>query len=215
MNGTSRAILLGMVFGDGYIQPNSRGCNSATLVVRHSTKQKEYADYKAQLVTNVLGGKRPQLRFFDNNGFPGCEFAKTNSYLRVLRSWLYNDGKKKLSPYIDWLTPEGLAIWYMDDGGLGKKKRNGKIHAIDLFINCHTELTEAYLICEAIMRKFAVQFKPHLNNGKYRIRCGTIEARKFAQIVAPFIHGSMMYKLAIPENSTSARRLELQREPNR
>jgi hypothetical protein len=203
MNEDRRAIVLGMVFGDGHISRDTR-CMTATLIIRHSEKQRSYAEYKARLLTNILGGVLPTVRSIDNNGYPGCIFKKTHKYLRILQGWLYTGGKKVLSPYIKWLTPEGLAIWYMDDGGLGHKKRNGKVHATALYINCHTDFDEARRICAEIEKSFGVTFLPNLNNGKYRLYCGTREARKFGKIVAPFIHGSMMYKIAIPEVSTSA-----------
>lgn len=212
MNGDDRAILLGMIFGDGHVRPDPRGSNSATLTIKHSAKQAEYARYKAILLGNILGGKTPTPREIDNNGFPGLVFSKTNSYLRILHGWLYSGGVKKLSPYVRWLTPEGLAIWYMDDGNLGKKIRRGKVHAVDLYLNCHTDKEEAEAICQEIEKRFGIKFLPHLNNGKYRIRCGTREARKFVEIVAPFIHGSLAYKISILEKSTSARHLAKQRD---
>lgn len=199
MNRDDRGTLLGLVFGDGHIAA-PKGSSTATLVVKHGIKQLEYVRFKAALVGNLLGGICPNVRLIDNSGFPGCIFTKTNRYLRVLRNWLYVDGRKTLSPYIRWLNPEGLAIWYMDDGGLGRHKRNGVVNAVRLYINCHTSLDEAQNICDEIDSRFGIRFIPGKNNGKYRISCGTREARRFGQIIAPFMHGSMMYKLAIPES---------------
>ena len=204
MNAKDRAILLGLVFGDGYLSKND-AARPGVLSIKHAEKQRPYAEFKARLVTNVLGGKLPTVRTIDNSGYPGCVFQKTDSYFRVLRDWIYVNGQKKLSPYIKWLTPEALAIWYMDDGGLGHKKRNGKVHAVQLYINCYTDRVEAERICTELKAFFDVQFLPSKGKGKYRIYCGTREARKFARIVAPFMPGSMLYKLAIPEEPTSAR----------
>ena len=33
------------------------------------------------------------------------------------------------------LNALGIAIWYMDDGGLSQKKRNGVVHANELMLN--------------------------------------------------------------------------------
>lgn len=196
MNGEKRSIILGMVFGDGCIVPNSRGYNSATLQVKHSEAQLPYAEHKAKLVSWALGGKTPPVRSIDNSGFPGCVFSKTNAYLRTIRGWVYKDKKKVISPYIRWLTPHGFAIWYMDDGGLSRKMRNGKQHAVEMFLNCHTDYDEVVSISDALFDKFGVRFRPVKNRGKYRLRCGTIEARRVASIVEPFIIGSMRYKLS-------------------
>jgi hypothetical protein len=206
MNEDGRSIILGMVFGDGYVGLNPNR-DTALITIKHCEKQRPYAEYKARLITNILGGKCPPVRSIDNSGYPGCVFSKTHKYLRNLRHWLYTSGKKVLSPYIKWLTPEGLAIWYMDDGGLGRKFRRGKIHAVDLYINCQTDIEEAKRICFEIEKRFGIVFRPNKNHNNFRIICGTREARKFARIVAPFMHGSMMYKIAIPEEPTSARPL--------
>lgn len=206
MNVSDRGILLGIVFGDGHISPDPR-CMTARLQIKHCARQDYYAEYKADLVTRILGGKRPRVKSFLNNGFPGVKFEKTHRYLRVLRNWVYRDRKKVISPYIHMLTPHGLAVWYMDDGCLGIKRRRGKVHAVDLYINCHTSLEEAQLICAAMFKKFGVLFRPNLNNGSYRIRCGTLEARKVAGIIDPFIVDGMRYKIASLTAPTSARAL--------
>jgi hypothetical protein len=193
----ARAIILGMVLGDGHVSRDARYM-TATIIVKHSEKQRPYAEYKARLIADVLGGVVPSVRVIDNNGYPGCVFKKTHVYLRSLRDWIYTEDKKVLSPHIKWLTPQGLAIWYMDDGGLGYKRRNGKVHATALYINCHTDLDEADRICAEVEKRFGITFRPNLNNGKYRLYCGTREARRFSEIVAPFMHSSMAYKIAIP-----------------
>jgi hypothetical protein len=197
MNVAQRGLLLGMIFGDGYVKPGPSK-KTASLVVKHSDKQASYVEHKADLVCSAIGGARPNVRKIQNNGFPGVRFAKTNKVFRLFRKRLYCEGKKRISPYIRWLTPHGLAIWYMDDGGLGIKKRNGRIHAVDLYLNCHCDIVEAMAISAEIERKWSIKFVPNINNGKYRLRCGTREARRFIEIIEPFIIDDMRYKIAIP-----------------
>src|SRR5699024_917839 len=85
-------------------------------------------------------GKRPKVSFINNNGFPAYSIRKVNSYFRNLHSWMYVNKKKIISRKIlDMLTIKGIALWYMDDGNLSAKKRNGKIHAYELFINTHED----------------------------------------------------------------------------
>ena len=203
MNRDKRGILYGMALGDANISlyPN---VNSAVMSVKHCAAQSAYAEHKADLITRVLGGARPPVRPLNNNGFPGVIFRKTASYLRIIRKRLYKDGRKVCSGCIRYLTPHGLAIWYMDDGGLGKKRRNGKIHAVDLYINCHSSIEEAHKICAEIKEKFGITFLPNLNNGSYRIRCGTLEARRFVEIVSPFMTKDMRYKIDIPPTQARA-----------
>lgn len=200
---------MGMSIGDGYLAVDRRRrIENVTLVMKHSIKQAAYLNHKADLLHKYLGGKRPSVREFDNSGFPGIRTEKTNKSFRIIRKWLYPDGKKKVSRVLRWLTPHGLAIWYMDDGGLAIKKRNGLVHAVDLCINCQCKIDEAHTICDAIFTKFGIRFKPNLNNGNYRIRCGTIEARRFVEIVNEFIIPEMQYKIApLTASTKTGRRL--------
>lgn len=206
MNSDERGILIGMLLGDANLRlQDSR--KTAVLTIKHAKRQEQYLRHKAGLLGSVLGGAPPKVADFDNNGFPGVKARKTAKHLRPFRNWLYHGGRKTITRQIlDWLTPHGIALWYMDDGNLAAKRRRGKVHAYDLYINCHGSLENANQICGYFREVWGVEFRPHLNNRLYRIRCGTIQARLFIDIIRRFIIPEMAYKIAISEcRSTSAR----------
>lgn len=194
MNSEKRGVLIGVVIGDGYLKA-SPGCKTVSLVINHTARQRDYLEHKASLIGNALNCSPPEVKAFDNSGYPGVRLHKSHRYFRVLRNWLYRDTRKQLSRVIRYLTPQGLALWYMDDGGLGTGYRRGRVHRIETFLNCHTSKEEAAKIADAVFDRFGIRFAPVANGGSYRLRCGTREGRRFAQIIAPFIVDGMRYKI--------------------
>lgn len=180
--------------GDGHVakKNNRRNCS---LRCTHSYKQKAYAEWKAALVHSIIGGSAIKVVEINNNGYPGVRWEKGFAYARILRKRLYTANGKDISKHIHRLDAQGLAILYMDDGGLSMKKRNGKIHSRELFLNLHGSLDYVVSIASGISTVFNVRFSPVKNKGKYRLRCGVAEAKKFLSIVSPFIHPSMTYKI--------------------
>lgn len=201
MNRKNKAILIGMAIGDGYISSRKSKKynytqNSISFI--HSEKQKEFIEYKAEKLHSIFGGKCPNINFFYNNGYPAYRMIKTHKYLRIIYKLMYPSGKKYISrKCLEYLTPEAIAIWYMDDGNLAKKKRNGKIHAYELYLNTFVTDEEHDAIISYFKEKWDVSFSKVKNNGGYRLRCGTIEAKKFIKIIERFIIPSMQYKIDI------------------
>ena len=144
MNKIARGILIGMVLGDGCLNVSGttkNGLPSVTLRIKHSVKQIEYAEHKADLLQSTLGRKRPEVHHFENNGYPGVRLSKTDPYLRILRMRMYQNGKKHITrKLLDMLTDQGLAIWWMDDGTMSMKRREGKICARQGFLHTYLSL---------------------------------------------------------------------------
>ncbi len=202
MDRKTRGILVGMVLGDGHLQvsKDTRYKNSwkNIFVVKHSEKQRDYIRYKAELLHKHLGGKKPQVHEINNNGFPGYVLYKSDKYFRHLYRRMYKDRIKVITrKVLEMLTDEGLAIWYMDDGSLCAKKRGGKIHAFDLFLNTYCSEEECQEIVKFFKERYGIKFTVSKNKGKFRVRCGTKEARKFIEIVKPYIIPSMLYKVTM------------------
>lgn len=202
MNKMDRGILIGMVLGDGCLSVfrDKRYANSfhQSLSLKHGANQKEYIEYKRDLIHSIFGGKKPKVREINNNGYLGYTVSKSNSYFRVLHKQMYPNRKKTISrKVLDKLTPHGIAIWYMDDGSLYPKKRNGKIHAYELILSTYISIEENEIIIDYFKENYDINFKIAKSKGSFRLRLGTREARKFIKIVEPYIIDSMKYKIKI------------------
>lgn len=192
-----RMTILSMVLGDGSL--NSNGY----FVVRHGLKQKEYLEWKYSLLKKIF--KLSDIYYHENNGYGSYEFrTKSYRFLKLYRKIFYGTGRKNTAKrkFLNKLTPQSLAIWYMDDGSLIQKKKDGRVHANELYINTYVSEEENQIYIDYFKEVWDVQFSNALDKGKYRLRCGTKEARKFIEIVKPYVSQvqCMVYKLNVRYN---------------
>ena len=82
------------------------------------------------------------------------------------------------------LTPISIAYWIMDDGG---RCGNGFHFATNAF---STE--EVNLLAKVIQDKFGLKCSVHSRN---RIYIGASSTEQLANIVRPYVHSSMAYKI--------------------
>lgn len=192
----SRETLLYMLLGDGTIH-NKNGYFST----RHSIKQKDYIEWKYNLL-KLMNFNLSELYFVSNNSYGAYEFrTKTYKFLKLYRKVLYPNGKKIISnrKLLNKLNPLGIAIWYMDDGGLAQCKKNGKIIGNQLILNTHLSKIENQIIIDYFKEVWNINFTQVKNKNQYRLRCGLKEARKFVDIVKPYVTQipSMAHKIAL------------------
>lgn len=192
-----KGILAGMVLGDSTIALPKEGIN-AYMRIQHGLKAAEYLRYKAEILKQLtdvtvgdVGGKYPGI------------YARTKNhplYTR-LRQMVYPEGKKTVTKtWLNWLTPQGLAIWYMDDGGLVKsystnKSGRRRIYRRQLFLHtCSFSLEENELLVSYIEKAFDIKFRIKKDGKYYRLFMGAVEASRFLEIVKPYIVPCMEYK---------------------
>lgn len=195
MNKISRNMLLGAILGDGHLSKNGDG------LILHSAAQKDYLEWKLR-VLKMCGINCSEICYKNNNGYPAYLFhIRTSKWGKFLRKFMYKDGYKNIynRKLLNRLSAIHVAIWYMDDGGLSQKKRNGIIHANDLMLNTHTTQENNQVIIDYFKQVWDVSFTQVKNKGHYRLRCGTKEARKFLNIVREFVSQvpSMAHKLNV------------------
>lgn len=190
MTKEEKATIRGVAIGDSYIEKQK---NYYRIHIIHSAKQYEYIKFKANYLSKACN-KEIKITEFDNNGYPGVRMTVSNGYFKFVYSWLYKPNKKLTLKYLRKVNNFGVAFWYMDDGSLYAKKRNGKIHSYELVIStCCTE-SEAKDCIFFFKERFDVNFTLKLNKGKYSLRCGTKEAKKFLSFLEPYIPDCMKYK---------------------
>jgi len=203
MNKENRSILIGMVLGDGYIYCKD---NIARLRMNHSLKQYEYINHKAILLGEIFNIKKPKLIRTISNGYPQVILVKEDKYFRILRKWIYKNNIKTYSKKIlDYLTPHGIAIWWMDDGSLSMKMRDNKIHAREGHLNIYITKSQNEIISNWFFEKYNISFVPVKNKGLYRLRINTTNLKRFLPIIKPYIIDSMKYKIDMQyyKNGTS------------
>ena len=192
-------VILGSLMGDGCLSPAVRqDSESARLRMGHGAKQAEYLDWKISLLGNI-----PHCRTTNGKGAAFADFTPL-AELHELRSAVYlGDGKKFLSEdYLKALTPLALAVWYMDDGGFTlrskglQQRTEGGSGRIEICVEATTEGSQQRL------RDYLhdthgldVRLRRAGKRGKSVLMFSTAATAVFQQIIAPYVHPSMAYKL--------------------
>ena len=119
LNQKQRAILIGTILGDGYIAGNFKGKNFR-LRVEHCERQKDYVFWKYSIFQEWVLSP-PKYRKKTNSWY-----FRTISHPEIteMRKLFYQDGRKKIPKNIFSLlkNPLTLAIWFMDDGAMMKRR---------------------------------------------------------------------------------------------
>jgi len=186
----AKSLLLAMSIGDGTVRKDS-----PELQIKHSTKQKDYCERKAKLLGECLK-RNINTHQKTYGGYDCIRFSISHPYLKFVRTWLYKNNQKTLTnKVLRRLTDEAIAIWYMDDGSLHTKKRNGVPHAFELVIStCCFTIEEAQIICDFFYERYEVKMTIKKTKGRFSIRCGTQNARKLISILEPYCMSGMEYK---------------------
>lgn len=181
LNDDLRQIAMGIVLGDGSLQ-EIPAKKRFRLTCIHSTKQEEYAKWKAR----CFG---VPLRFIEKNGY-----AQTPAMVFTTKviDLPFGVNKKSLDfNNFSSLDERGLAVWYMDDGSLRGKQ-----------VVLHTEsfsYEEHLQIVDLLQNKFSLTFDIHRTTKKdgrsfYYLSTKGENGPAFLRRIAPYMHQSMQYK---------------------
>lgn len=194
-----------MSLGDGclrrlsHIYPSSK---KGSLCIKHCLKQKPYLVYKAKLLSEIFQKDIP-VKDINNSGYPGCYLSVADDYLRCLYDFMTHEKRKFISSKVlNRLTPEGIAIWYMDDGSLTLHKSKDKLsyHSREIYLNTYCSFDEAETVQVFFKTKYNIDFRIAKHKEKFRLACNTSNTQKFVALVSPFIIPEMEYKIDLKYN---------------
>lgn len=181
-----RSIIIGSLLGDGYLR-TIPGRKNAFLEINHSIKAKEYVDYKYNALKKLCKSL-PKERTTNEGRIAYRFFTVQNKELTVLQVSFYQHGRKTIPKDIE-ITPQTLAVWYMDDGSRSRDS--------DIYLNTQQfSITEQNILIFKL-RELGIQARLNKDKKYYRIRImkGSIES--FMNIIKPYIIPSMQYKLVM------------------
>lgn len=177
-------ILVGSLLGDGTLRKQGSRKN-ALLEVNHSLKFQDYVDWKWQSFQEYvltppkarLGeGVRVAYRF-TTRSLP----VFTDFYNRFYKN------RKKLVPFDLKLTPQSLAVWFMDDGS---KSRSA------VYLNTQQfSLTEQHFLKELLLESFGINCTLNRDKQYWRLRVSTESTKILVALIRPYILRCFAYKL--------------------
>lgn len=204
MNKQDRGFLYGLALGDGclYKQPTNKNTG---LTIGHSPKQTSYLEHKAHRLHQVFGGKPVNIYTYTSANkvsgktYTNLQIRKVDPYFNQMHKLLYATGVKVITRQVlDFLTDEGLAYWFMDDGsGAVVKNQDKRPCGCMLRIATYCSQAEADVIAKWFLDvyKLSVKFDKDKRNNRVSIRFGTHDSIKLATILKPYIFDTLFYKI--------------------
>ena len=192
LNQEAEQIIIGSLFGDGCLTRNNERCG-LRFRERHSLKQKEYLLWKKSISEKYF-----KVKYYED--YNSCTIYTSVSYkFNYYHKYFYPLGKGfKESPreMLDKLQPLGLAIWYMDDGDYNKKSKH---------INISIDIKNFDNIKKWFLDKYSINAKLSVTNHKNglssgRIRFNVKDSKRIIDMIKPYIHKSMEYKVRITDD---------------
>lgn len=195
MNKIKKAILIGMILGDAYLQKT--GKKNARIRLEHSEKQKDYLLYKGRIFPEFFQGKPTKIIRFNP------VFKKEYTYYRWqsnaspeigrFKRLFYEENRKIIPKELPKLLvlKEGLAIWFMDDGYYYQRDKMAY-----LYLAKYT-LQELEIILQTLKDNFNLLPKVKNKKGNWVLVFTVEETKKLIDLIKPYIIPSMRYKLPL------------------
>jgi|SRR3989344_4443173 len=180
-----KSFIIGTLLGDGYLR-QIKGRKDAFLEINHSITQKEYVEWKYEILKNLTrsgpkprkgNGKRIAYRFFTKQ-YP--EFTKIMG--------LFYKNKKKSIPDIV-LDPMMLAVWFMDDGSRCSKE--------NVYLNTQQFSKENQYKLLGFLKNVGLEGTLNKDKKYYRIRFKTSSILQLFGMIKQYIIPSMKYKIGL------------------
>lgn len=202
----AKDLIVGGLLGDAGCHFHPHGYKSPYLKFTHTEKDFNYLLWKQELMlpTGLIG---QPIRFYqhilnykgEHRLYLECYFeTRSNQALIEFRNLFYPNGEKIVSQEIlNQVTPQALAIWYMDDGSLYRQSQNksGVNYALHLGTFAYGEDGNK-LIQKFLLDTYDIESKlSHRADGVCLMIYKLKEVVKFCDLVQPYIHPSMKRKI--------------------
>lgn len=188
-------VLIGTLLGDAHLESQNQG-RTYRLKIEHSIKQKSYVDWLYDVFHEwVITAPQEKTKQLSNGSVHTNYWFSTVSHsaFRFFAHQFYDrKTKKKGTPKLihRWLTPQAIAVWFMDDGSLKSKFHKARILNTQAF-----KKGDIRRLMEVLENKFHLQCKMRKQKEGYQIMILGESAESFHDLIAPYMHYSMMYKL--------------------
>ena len=193
-----RGILAGMLLGKARRNQNN-------FFILHQPKNQAYALFKKSLLEQITHKSVSVSKVTTRKGKTLIRLEpKLIPLTRVLVKKLFQGKNKQISSnFLNYLTPPGIAIWFMDLGYQSCKTKENKIHGLEFTLNTCLSKPENEKIIKYFLEVWG--FKWGLSKGKrgYRLRMGTKEGKRLVNFLNPYIHPSMLSKIQTSYNTTA------------
>lgn len=170
--------------GDGYLRKIDKR-KWAFLEINHSLKAKDYVDWKYEILKDIVKSEPKERKIGEKKAYRF--FTREHPEIDELYQLFYEEEKKRI-PKNFTLDPLSLAVWFMDDGSRTKKG--------DVYLNSQQFDWKSQRRLLHALRIMGIRARLNKDKKYWRIRIYKESIPKFLEIILPYIHPSMMYKVA-------------------
>lgn len=166
------SFIRGSILGDGNISFSSKYSKEARLSFCHGLKQIEYLEWKNNFLSkyNLQGIIHSYTAISNRYKSGSCTSisfkSKTNPLFTKFKNLYYNN-KKFINKEDIWnLDVFGLAIWFMDDGSLWRRKQRSDVYVLNTqsFV-----LEDKILLQEVLIKNFNIKTSILKTDGELRV----------------------------------------------
>lgn len=183
---SQRSIIIGTVLGDGYLRIIS-GKKNALLEVNHSLSQKDYVDWKYEMLQTFCKSG-PKSRKGNGTRIAYRFNTRQHPEITELYNSFYTEGKKSIPDDLV-LDPLMLAVWFMDDGSLCRES--------DVYLNTQQFVRHDQECLQAMLETIGVESSLNKDKEYERIRIKKSSIQYLFEIISPHIIPSMTYKIGL------------------
>jgi len=188
LNDDQLQLVYGSYLGDGHIAITKK--NRYRLRIIHCEKQKDYCEWKA----DMFGIK--ELKYIEKNGYSQKPAYNFQTKIFDLEDEITKNTKTVPDWLLDKLDIRGIAIWYMDDGTINKRElKDGSIsnyisiHSNNFDFDTHIKFVKKF-------ERYGIKCIINKTKGKYYyLRFNKENTLKLLNLIKPYIHKSMHYKI--------------------
>jgi len=163
-------------------------CKNAHVEEAHCEEQIPYLEWKI--------GQLKSLEFNKRRTKIGALHARSRVYpaLNAYYGMFYEGGKKRINlEILNRLNALGLAVWYMDDGSYHQRNKMSTLYTNGFSYDETLMIKEWFKNRWNLLPKI---FSISARSKKYYYPSfGASETRKLVNIIQPYIHQSMRYKI--------------------
>src|SRR5688500_3861396 len=191
-------VVLGGLMGDANLSPNRRDRHGVRFRLGHGAKQVDYLDWKTSLLGNIAHSRRTNAK-----GAAFVDFTPLAELGELQQVVYLGGGKKHLTwDYLKALTPLALAIWYMDDGCFTVRSKGvqartaGGTGRVEICVEAMSPGSRERLV-EHLTGTYGLDCKVIASGARKKavLQFTTAATTRLQELIAPYVHPSMDYKL--------------------
>ena len=190
LNDTQREVLVGVLLGDAHMETQNSG-RTYRVKFEYSSRQIEYANHLYGVFEEWILTP-PQLKqdathnnvWFQTVSHPAFRFYAHQFY----------DGGRKCVPKLihRYINGRAIAYWFMDDGSIKSRESKGVLFNTHGFVR-----SDVRRLIGVLQTVFALQASERVQKEGTQIYISGRSYERFREIVDPYIHPSMQYKIPV------------------